>query len=102
MNERQEPVERAVEGARLQTVLRLENRRPAQQTGREIHVPDSDARRLEREPHALLRRAEGLLGLISRGDVPEHRQQVAVGHLDRHHVGREHRPILALELPLAR
>ena len=53
----------------LQAVLRFEDLGPLHRLGRAVHVPDSDCGALQRKPHALFRRSQGLNGLIPFGDV---------------------------------
>ena len=69
MNALDERLEGPAERAGLQAVLRLEGRGPAEHAGGVVHVPDPDVRALQREPHALFRRAHRLHRLLPLGDV---------------------------------
>ena len=65
MNPIDERREGSAERAGLQAVLGLEGGGPAEHAGGVVHVPDPDVRALQREPHALFRRAHGLRGLLA-------------------------------------
>jgi len=53
----------------LQAVLRCEDLGPSHRLGRAVHVPDSDARALQRKPHPLFCLPQGLDRPIPFGDI---------------------------------
>ena len=69
MNALDKRLEGSTKCSGLQAVLRFEDLGPSEHAGGVVHVPDPDARGLQRKPHALFRRSQGLDGLIPFGDV---------------------------------
>ena len=100
MNALDEGLERPGKRSGLQAVVGRHDRGPLQHAGGVVHVPDADAGRLHRKPHALFGRPQRLDGPIPLGDVADDPHQVAVGERGRDDVRRKHRTVLAPEPPL--
>ena len=96
-----ERLEGAAKRAGREAVLGFERLRPAHDAGHVVRVPDPDLRVLQGEAHPLLRRVERREGLIAFCDVPDHGEQVAVGHRRRDHVSGKDRSVLSPKYPLA-
>jgi hypothetical protein len=69
MNAIDERLDRAAEGAGLETILPLENPGPLHRSGGVVHVPDPDIGVFQREPHPLFGRPQRFHRVMPFGDV---------------------------------